>query len=199
MIQVLLGAVLGPALLRYGNVLGTALQPNSRTAAFGLAVVFFLSTSSWIVLARRVSELPYSTESLSGRLRFYADVAAVGLYAILLVTLEPIIPAYGESRIAAHFWVYVGVFGMYSIASFARQRQAASQSAHLIRTAPRPWRAVVATVSLLAVAIAYTAGAGRWDALSLERCNQVALGAVLLIVMVFRSLPRPKATADAAL
>lgn len=192
MVQVLLGAVLGPALLRYGSVLSTAFEPQSRTAALGFVTVFFLATSSWIVLARRVSELPYSTETLSGRVRFYADVAAVGLYAILLVTLEPATrpPDYGASPLSAHFWVYVAVFAMYSVASFARRRQAAQQSAHLVQTVPRPWRAVAVTIALFIVASVYTAGAGHWQSVPLERFNQLSLGAVLLVIVIFRSLPR---------
>lgn len=189
MVQVLLGVVLGQAFLKYENVILTATAADSRTATLALVLVFFIALSSWIALSRRVSEAPYDPDGLAGKVRFYSDVAAVCLYAYLLIQVrrvsEP--PHFGAGSLTDFWWGCAAVFACYAVASFARGNQIRALIAAGSTRAPRPWRAVSVSVFFIVVASCYKVVEVK-DLLAGHRqgLNQILLLGALAMAALYR-------------
>ena len=182
-VQVLLGVVLGQAVLRYGPVLADALDHRNRIEALAIASVFVLSLSSWLALTRRVSELPYSDRMLAGKIRFFADVGAVCVYAFLLLSVQEVTspPRYGSGHLTTYMWSYATVFACYTTASFARVGQAAMAPVQGSSRPPRLWRAAITTGVMVVVATTYNVTVSRLSTGGVEHLN---LGALLLVTSI---------------
>lgn len=196
MVQVLLGVVLGQAFIRNSQVVIAPFDAQNRTAALGLAVVFYLGLSSWLTLARVVSEVPYNVDVLSGRIRFYSDVLAVILYAYLLVSLEPLSNAtlgHGTGSITGHLVGYPLVFAAYTAASLARKHQEQQELTLGLRTRlgkrrPDPALAARSVGVLLAIVALYPILAASVAPSPEGRLimNQVSLLVVLAFLIFYR-------------
>jgi len=194
-IQVLLGVALVQPLVMYSDAIVAPHREGYRTLLFGLVVVFYVAMSSWIALSTLVSEVPYNPTIRSGKIRFYADVVAVVLYAYLLVSLKPLYAdASGdpEAVLTGHLVGYPLVLTAYSIASFARRDQIVQEGEEgnpSVRRRPQPFLALYGAVALAFVVLLYAMF--RDDALVLRHralFNQAALLAILLVVLSYRSI-----------
>jgi hypothetical protein len=160
MVQVFLGVVLGQAFLRYGQAVANGFDQRYRTGILGLIFVFTMALGSWMALARRVAAVPYDSTSLAGAIRFYADVAAVCTYAVMLVSLQPTVAtSSGDSaRIELFVWCVPVVYLSYLAASLARRRQVAVLAGlnAPLSAVGRPLRAGTFAGSAALVATAYS-------------------------------------------
>ncbi len=188
LVHALLGVVLAQSLNRYSAIVVDPFRATNRVATLGLVVVFYLSLSSWLALSRLVSEVSYTWEYRSGRLRLYLDVSSIVLYAYLLLTLEPLTgPEGGGAWLGPHLAGYPLVFTTYALASWARKAQEKAER-HQGRKPPEPVIALAVALLTAVVWVAYLVFAPRVAAVSgsIQWFNVTCLAIVLLVVGGYR-------------
>lgn len=126
LIQTLFALVLVQGLWRSGDVVADPLNAANAVALLAMAVVYFTTVRSWIDWHITMGAYPYDIDWRHGHrnaemVRLWTDFLFVGMYAYLLITIEPLI-GNGDADLTRHIAGYPVIFALYYLSAIARRR-----------------------------------------------------------------------------
>jgi len=121
LVQVVFALVLAQSLFLFRAVLTHPLRAENRVALLALAAVFTTTVLSWIDWHTTMVYSPYDTHHRSEKVRLFADLLVVVIYAYLLFAVEPLVGHPGVS-LQRYLLGYPLVFFAYLVSGVTRRR-----------------------------------------------------------------------------